>query len=167
MGLDILIFISTGTAPWGFNRLILLVDQAINNNWITESVFGQIGGSSIVPLNFKYKRYIPYKEMEFYIQNSSIIITHCSDIVFEILKRQKKCIVVPRYKELNEVVNNKQLELADELEKLKYIIVVRNSDNLKSSLEQISNFNIRPFESNLAKFQSHLINYINNKYVGE
>ena len=71
-----MIFITVGTHEQGLDRLLLEVDNLINDRIIKDNVFAQIGYSKYIPKNYKYKEMLGFDEMNEIVKNSEIVITH-------------------------------------------------------------------------------------------
>jgi UDP-N-acetylglucosamine transferase subunit ALG13 len=110
-----MIFVTVGTHEQPFNRLIEEIDK--------------IKAENLVDM-------IGYEDMDRYIHEARIVITHGGPASFIApLSIGKIPIVVPRQKAFNEHVNNHQLEFAKEVAKRKNsIIVVENIKELKTAI---------------------------------
>lgn len=105
-----MIFVTVGTHEQPFNRLVKAVDMLKLNGKITESVFIQTGYSTYVPQACEYKDFISMKQIDKYMQQASIVITHGGPSSFVMaLQYNKVPIVVPRLSKYNEHVNDHQL----------------------------------------------------------
>ena len=71
-----MIFATTGTQKFQFNRLLKGIDKAIETGIITEEVFAQTGASVYQPVHYKYRPFLPADEMQQLRKKSNIIITH-------------------------------------------------------------------------------------------
>lgn len=128
-----MIFITVGTHEQGMERLLIEIDKLIENRTIDEEVFAQIGYSDYKPNNYKYKKMIGYNEMDSYVRNARIVITHGGPgSIFHPLRYKKIPIVVPRDPKFNEHVDNHQILFTKRLEISKKIIPVYDICNLKS-----------------------------------
>ena len=105
-----MIFVTVGTHEQGLERLLVELDNLIENGSIKEEVFAQIGYSSYKPRNYQYKKMIGYSEMDSYVQKARIVITHGGPgSIFHPLQYGKIPIVVPRDPNFNEHVDNHQI----------------------------------------------------------
>ena len=128
-----MIFITVGTHEQGMERLLREIDNLIEKEIIREEVFAQIGYSKYIPKNYKYEKMIGYDQMDLYVKEARIIITHGGPgSIFHPLQYGKIPIVVPRDPKYNEHVDNHQILFANRLEKNKKIIAVYNIDDLKN-----------------------------------
>ena len=142
-----MIFITVGTHEQGMERLLKEVDKLISNREITDEVFAQIGYSTYVPKNYKYKDLIGYDEMDKLVKKSSIIITHGGPgSIFHAIQHRKIPIVVPRNPEFNEHVDNHQILFTERLERQNKVIGVYDINHLEDA---ISNYNENIIKCNL------------------
>jgi UDP-N-acetylglucosamine transferase subunit ALG13 len=126
-----LIFVTVGTHEQCFDRLLKKIDQLIEKNIIKEKVFAQIGYTKYLPQNYDYDKLISYNEMDSFVKESRIIITHGGPgSIFHPIQYNKIPIVVPRNPEFNEHVDNHQILFTKRLEKNKKVIGVYNIDDL-------------------------------------
>lgn len=160
-----MIFITVGTHEQPFDRLLKCIDKMVEEGKITEEVIIQKGYTDYKPQNCISKRLIPYEDMQKYIQEARIIVTHGGPASFIIpLAIGKIPVVVPRKKDFNEHVNNHQLEFVKEVEKrMKNIIVAETDDEIVDSIlnydKKIKKMNSNNHYNNL-KFNESLIKEI-------
>ncbi|MCW6140243.1 glycosyltransferase [Lactiplantibacillus plantarum] len=135
-----MIFVTVGTHEQPFNRLVKAVDMLKLNGKITESVFIQTGYSTYVPQACEYKDFISMKQIDKYMQQASIVITHGGPSSFVMaLQYNKVPIVVPRLSKYNEHVNDHQLTFCNELIERNFPIkVVENIDSLTDVIGSIN-----------------------------
>ncbi|NQG98074.1 multidrug MFS transporter [Streptococcus suis] len=109
-----MIFVTVGTHEQPFNRLIEEVDCLKREGIITDDVFIQTGFSTYEPQCCEWKSIISYSEMESYMDEANIIISHGGPATFMgAIARGKKPIVVPRRVKFGEHVNDHQMEFAE------------------------------------------------------
>ena len=127
-----MIFVTVGTHEQPFDRLLKWIDEMVKNKQINEKVIIQKGYTEYEPINCESYKLISYNEMQNFIREARIVITHGGPASFIApLSIGKIPIVVPRKKEFSEHVNNHQLEFAKEVEKrMKNIIVATNEDEI-------------------------------------
>ena len=127
-----MIFVTVGTHEQPFDRLLKCIDKMVNDKKINEEVIVQKGYTDYEFKNCTSYKLISYKDMEKYIADARIIITHGGPASFVApLAIGKIPIVVPRQYKYNEHVNDHQLEFAKEVEKrMKNIIVAENEEEI-------------------------------------
>ena len=128
-----MIFVTVGTHEQPFNRLVEKMDQLVAEGVIQEPVMIQTGYSTYEPKHCSFQKLLPYPEMERYIREARIIITHGGPASFiSALQVGKTPIVVPRKSELNEHVNDHQVDFSREVAQRKNnILVVEDIEDLK------------------------------------
>lgn len=131
-----MIFITVGTHEQGMDRLFIELDKLINQGIINDNIFAQIGYTKYKPKNFNYKKMIGFQEMDEFIAQSNIIITHGGPgSIFHPLKYGKIPIVVPRNPYFDEHVDEHQILFSKRLENNKKIIGVYDIGDLKDCIK--------------------------------
>lgn len=140
-----MIFVTIGTTPYSFNRLIKEMDLIAAG--IDEKVIMQIGVSTYIPKNADYFRITSREKIKKYYKNSRVIISHAAaGSILMAFKYNKTPILVPRMKKYGEHVDNHQLEGAEELEK-DGMTVIYDTKDLKSILNE--------YKSHYTKIKRH------------
>lgn len=161
-----MIFVTVGTHEQPFNRLVKCIDKMVEKGEIKEKVIIQKGYTDYEPKHCQSYKLIGYDEMQKYVKEARIVITHGGPASFIApLTIGKIPIVVPRKKEFNEHVNNHQLDFAKEVEKrMKNIIVAESENEIIESIinydKKISKLN-KNNRSNNKKFNDNLKKEIN------
>lgn len=113
-----MIFATVGTHEQPFDRLLKELDRLRENGSIKERIVMQTGFSTYQPKHCESYKLIPYQEMERYIKEAEIVITHGGPASFLApLQAGKIPVVVPRQKQFGEHVNDHQLEFCRAVEK--------------------------------------------------
>lgn len=152
-----MIFVTVGTHEQPFDRLVRYIDELKATGAIEEEVFIQTGYTDYEPVNCSWSKLIPYSDMEKYVREARIVITHGGPSSFIMpLQVGKTPIVVPRQEKFGEHVNDHQLLFAREVEKRqKNILVI---EDIGSLAETISRYDEKVqqlsagLQSNNAKF---------------
>lgn len=131
-----MIFVTVGTHEQPFDRLVRYMDDLKASGAIEEDVFIQTGYTDYEPKHCSFSKLLPYSEMEKYVREARIVITHGGPSSFIMpLQIGKTPIVVPRQEKFGEHVNNHQLLFALEVEKRqKNILVIQDIDALAQTL---------------------------------
>lgn len=136
------IFLTLGTHPQQFNRLLEKVDSLIEKGKIKGHVFAQTGNSDYTPRHCSFKKFIPPKEYEQEFEKSDIIISHGgAGAIINALKFKKPLIIVPRLKKFSEHTDDHQIDLAEALDKRKKAIAVFDLKELAEAIERAKHFN--------------------------
>lgn len=129
-----MIFVSTGSRKFPFNRLIQKLDEIANE--LSEPIFAQIAETSYLPQNYEYKRYLPPEEFSEYQDKANLIISHAgTGALITALKKGKQVIAVPRLRQYGEHLDDHQLQVASALESEGYLRVVTDMEDLKKTIE--------------------------------
>ena len=131
-----MIFVTVGTHEQPFDRLLKWIDKMVEDKIINEKVVVQKGYTDYELKNCVSYQLIGYEEMQQYIEDARIVITHGGPASFIApVVIGKIPIVVPRQKKYNEHVNDHQLEFAREVEtRMKNIIVAETEEKLVDSI---------------------------------
>lgn len=127
-----MIFVTVGTHEQSFDRLIKIIDKLVEEKKIKEKVIIQKGYSDYEPLHCETYSLIGYDEMQKYIEEARIVITHGGPASFIApLSIGKIPVVVPRQHKYNEHVNDHQAEFARAVsERMQNIIIAENDEEL-------------------------------------
>lgn len=162
-----MIFVTVGTHEQSFDRLLKCIDKMVEDKKIKEKVIIQKGYTDYEPKNCESHKLIPYDDMQKYINEARIVVTHGGPASFIApLAIGKIPVVVPRKKEFDEHVNNHQLEFARQIEKRIGNIIVAETDeeiidsivNYDKKIKKMNNSNA----SNNAEFCKRLEEEINS-----
>lgn len=138
-----MIFVTVGTQQQNFSRLFFY----INNLDIDEDIVVQKGNSKY-RLNdgIKCIDYLSYEEMNRYLNEARIVITHGGGgTIFKALNLGKKVIVVPRICKYGEHINDHQIEFSNYLEKENYCCVVYNYEEFREAIKNISQYQFKKY----------------------
>lgn len=131
-----MIFVTVGTHEQPFDRLIKEIDRLKGEGIIREEVVIQTGYSTYEPKYCTWFKLLPYEQMQHYVKNADIVITHGGPSSFMMpLQMGKIPIVVPRQKKYGEHVNDHQLDFAQTVKKrYENIIVILEIENLEKTI---------------------------------
>ncbi len=136
-----MIFVTVGTHEQPFDRLLKCIDEMVEERKIKEEVIIQKGYSDYEPIHCTSYKLIGYDEMQKYILDARIVVTHGGPASFLApIAIGKIPIVVPRKKEYNEHVNNHQLDFAKQVEeRMNNIIVAESNEEIVDSIINYDN----------------------------
>lgn len=144
-----MIFVTVGSQKFQFNRLLKELDILVEKNSIKEDIFAQTGYSDYKPKNYKYKNFLDRDEFKEIMGKSTKVITHGgTGAIVGAVKEGKKVIAVPRLKEYGEHVDNHQLQIIAEFEKMQFIDAVKEINELDDSIKNADNHNSKNYISN-------------------
>lgn len=156
-----MIFVTVGTHEQPFDRLIKEIDRLKGEGIIREEVVIQTGYSTYEPKYCTWFKLLPYEQMQHYVKNADIVITHGGPSSFMMpLQMGKIPIVVPRQKKYGEHVNDHQIEFVNAVSK-RYdsIFVVEDIEKLESVINKYNFPKISTYkkqERNNVKFNLEL-----------
>lgn len=156
-----MIFVTVGTHEQSFERLVKKIDELKSNGKIEDKIIIQKGFTDYEPKSCKTYKLIGYEEMQRYIEDARIVITHGGPASFIApLTIGKIPIVVPRQKKFEEHVNDHQVEFVKQLvERDNNVIPVYDINELEEKIinyEDIVKDMMKNYESNNKKFNEKL-----------
>lgn len=158
-----MIFVTVGTDPHNFNRLIEYIESLKLEKVIKEQVILQYGYTPISQKvkGINYIDFCPSEKFRHYLKQADFIISHGGlGNILQAINLKKKVIVVPRIKKFNEHENDHQLEISEQLSLEKKVLLAQDKASLARSIK-----NIKKFHPNLQKHknlaQSLVLNFIN------
>lgn len=148
-----MIFLTIGNGPQ-FNRLIKVVDEALNKIKYEGEIVYQIGSSDYKPKYGSIFNLLSKEQYNLYLKNADFIICHAGEgIMTDCIKLLKKPIVMPRLAVYKEVKNDHQTQLAKKFMDMKLINVIDSSDDIVKIIEERDN---KIEERLLKNFPSHI-----------
>lgn len=133
-----MIFVTVGTHEQSFERLVKKVDELKRDKIIDEDVIIQKGYTDYEPQYCESYKLIGYNDMQRYLDDARIIITHGGPASFIApLTIGKIPIVIPRQKDFNEHVNNHQKDFVEQVvARDNSIIPCYNIDDLEKLIKE-------------------------------
>ncbi len=136
-----MIFLTVGTSPFQFNRLLEIVDLMVRDALIDDSVFGQIGFSSYKPKFFEYSELVEKDEFDEKFESAAGIISHAGmGTILAAMTMQKPIVIVPRQKKYREHVNDHQVSTAAAMVKSGAILIASDRESLIKAIEDFRTF---------------------------
>ena len=144
-----MIFVTLGTQDKPFNRLLEAIDREIDNGNIKGEVVVQAGCTKYESKNMKIFDLIPMDDFDKLMGECDYLITHggVGSIVGG-LNKDKKVIAVPRLEKYGEHVNDHQLQIIENFDKMGYIIGCVDLDKLGDKIKEIKKFKPNKYKSN-------------------
>jgi len=133
-----MIFVTVGTHEQPFNRLIKEIDRLKKENYIEDQVIVQTGFGTYEPGSCQWKQFVSCQEMDQYMREARLVITHGGPASFTApLRFGKIPIVVPRKKDFGEHVNDHQLEFCRMVKaRINNIILVEDVSDLRKMITE-------------------------------
>lgn len=133
-----MIFICLGTKRFSLNRLLKELDELVEKGKIKNNIFAQIGHSTYIPRNYKYKRFMDPQEYERAVENASLVITHGgTGAIIKALKADKQIIAIPRLEKFSEHSDDHQLQIVDVFERNGYVAKVEKMGCLEQTIKEL------------------------------
>lgn len=144
-----MIFVTLGTQKFQFDRLLKKLDELVESGKIEkQDLVVQCVYSEYVPKNYEMFAMKPQNEIEDYMKNAEIIITHSgTGSIITALKLKKRIIIVPRLKQYEEHVDNHQIELAEVFKEKVNAIVVTDMEQLENAMKEAYTHNFGEWHS--------------------
>ena len=151
-----------GTQDKTFERLIAKIEEEVDKGKLTD-VIVQAGNTKYTSKKMKIFDFIPMNKFNKFLSETDLVITHGGvGTIINALEQNKKVIAVPRLSKYKEHVNDHQLEIVSEFDKLGYIIGCPDLDKLDECLEKVKKFKPKKYVSNNSKLIKIIEDYIDN-----
>ena len=152
-----MIFVSLGTQDKPFKRLLDLLE----NSDIDEEMIVQAGYTDYESEKMKIIKYISKDDFDDYIRKADCVICHAGvGTIVTALSLGKKVLAVPRLAKYGEHHNDHQLQIADAYYRKGYILVMSEDDDINEKLQELKDFEPKPYVSNNEVFVQKLKDYI-------
>ena len=134
-----MIFVTLGNAKQNFDRLVKAVVQ-LQAYLPEENIVVQYGHTSISGYDIKGQKFYDKDTFESHIKNCDILITHSgAGTLITAIQLGKSPLVWPRRKMYNEHINDHQLEICDQFQKLGYCDIVESIEEIQKNISLSSN----------------------------
>ena len=158
-----MIFVTLGTNDESFTRLLKAIDREIENKTIKEKVIVQAGCTKYKSKNMEIFDLIPQEEFNRLISECDLLITHGGvGSILTGINKNKKVIAVPRLSKYNEHGNDHQLQIVENFSNRKYILAVKDLNQLGKTIEKARTFKPKKFVSNTNNIINMIEEYIDN-----
>jgi len=156
------IFVSVGTHPQSFDRLMKALDELLGSGKLKAEVFAQSGSCAHKPKHFSAKPFLSQEEYDKWMREASVVIAHGgAGTIINALLLGKPVVVVPRLEKFSEHTNDHQLDLAEALYARKKTLYVKDMKKLGETINAAYNF--RPASgSDRAKLEKRLSGFLDS-----
>ncbi|MGH4038737.1 MAG: PssE/Cps14G family polysaccharide biosynthesis glycosyltransferase [Sphaerochaeta sp.] len=164
-----MIFITTGSRSFQFNRLLKAVDEAIEAGLITEPVFTQIGSSDYRIKNYEYVEFLNHDEFNSKMNSCDLVLTHGgTGVIVNSVKLGKRVVAVPRLAKYGEVVDDHQTQLIKAFEKLEMVTPCFECtpETIAKAIEEARQKSVKPFVSNTKQILDSIDSMIISDVMG-
>lgn len=136
-----MIFLTLGTCPIAFDRLVEAVDRLVSDGSIKDEVFAQIGVCTYKPKHFEYAEMMGKSDFDSIFGKANGIIGHAGvGTILMALEKDKPLLIVPRMKKYQEHVNDHQIATAQHFEKEGSVLVAYTTENFASKVTELASF---------------------------
>ncbi len=136
------IFVSVGTHPQQFDRLLREID-AIAARHKEFEIFAQTGNSGYEPKNFAFEKFVNGTDYDRRMAWADVVLSHGgAGTIINALLGKKPLVGVPRLAKFGEHTNDHQLDLAKALEEKGKAIAVFDINDLEKKV--LDAFSFRP-----------------------
>ena len=137
-----MILVLCGTQKQSFTRMIKEVEKLANDH----EVIVQAGHSEYHSDKMEIFDFISREMLKVLYERAAYIMTHGgAGSIFQGIKAGKKTIVFPRLAKYGEHVDDHQLQLAGKLEKLGYLLVFNEGDEMMDVFDKAKAFVAIPY----------------------
>lgn len=131
-----MIFVCVGSRNYPFDRLFKKLDELVEQGFIKDEIFAQIGTSKYKPKHFAYKDFMERKEFDTRMNEAEIVISHAATGSFiQALKKGKQVIGVSRLANYGEHIDDHQIQTNEAFAENKYILAVSEMDQLFDAIK--------------------------------
>lgn len=156
-----MIFVVLGTQDKPFDRLLKVIDEAVNDGVIKDKIIVQAGETEFSSRNMEIKKMIPMNEFNQLIKDSDLVICHAGyGILSTALEYGKKVLAAARLAEYGEHQNNHQLDILNYYEEKGYIRALRDFSKFNEQYEDMKTFIPKKYSVSFEKLINFLENYI-------
>ena len=136
-----MIFLTVGTYPLQFDRLVEGADIAVRDGLIEEEIFAQIGACNYRPKHIEYAEMLVKSEFDDYFKKADSIVGHAGmGTISMALEESKPILVMARMSKYKEHVNDHQVSTADMFEKLGHVLVAHTANELPQKVNELKTF---------------------------
>ena len=162
-----MIFLTVGT-QFPFDRLLMAVDRALDENEHTEEIFAQVGETSYRPRKFKAVAWLDKDEFDRSFHQATAIIGHAGmGTISMALESNKPLLVLPRLRKFKEVVNDHQMAIARKFEQLGHLLVAYEADDVPAKLRLLPAFEPRPRQTQPEAVVEKIAGFLRNLHAPE
>ena len=156
-----MIFVTTGSQKFQFNRLLQKIDLLIEEGVVQEEVYAQIGESDYRPKHYEYCSFLDREGFARKLQECRMVITHGgTGAIIGAVKQGKKVIAVPRLASFGEHVDDHQVQLLKEFDGMNLICACYDSEKLGDCIRDTGNRSFAGYHSNTQRILTDIENYL-------
>ncbi|WAJ70978.1 glycosyltransferase [Catenovulum adriaticum] len=126
-----LIYVTTGTCHYKFDRMLRLVNQCIKQITTPYELVVQYGSSSNIKLynSTRQTEFVSRDEAEGFYKNAALIFSHCGiGSIFNSIKHDTPTVIIPRLEKYKEFSDDHQLQIAREIATNPLLFLLEDND---------------------------------------
>lgn len=136
-----MIFLTLGTCPIAFDRLVEAVDSLVADGSIKDEVFAQVGVCTYKPKHFKYADMMAKNDFDSTFEKAEGVIGHAGvGTILMALENDKPLLIMPRMKKYKEHVNDHQVATAQYFDKEGSALVAYTTEDLALKIAELATF---------------------------
>ncbi|MBX0297773.1 PssE/Cps14G family polysaccharide biosynthesis glycosyltransferase [Haloarcula nitratireducens] len=148
-----MMFVTVGTRPDGFDRLIRQLDSIAVD--FDEPIRAQIGAGEYVPENVEWFRFTSEEEIHELYRTATVVIAHAgAGTLLTALSYGKPIVILPRREQHGDHNDDHQTELANALSERAEVFVVHNASELQRAMQKARSITVKSGseDNSLARF---------------
>ena len=159
-----MIFVTVGSQKFQFNRLLMKVDELVEKQIIQDTVFAQTGYCDYIPRLFEHTAFMETDVCADMESKADLVITHGgTGAILGAVKKGKKVIAVPRLKKYKEHVDDHQIQILEEFDRMGIIKACYKLNDLGKVYLEIQNMILQPYHSSTIKVIRSIESFLNEK----
>ena len=161
-----MIFVTTGTQKFQFDRLLRMIDELIEKGMIQEEVYAQSGYCTYTPKHYSSIQFMKQDEFNQKINEASLVIAHAGvGSILTTLNHHKRLIVVPRDEKYQEHVDHHQYEIAKKYQELNYLFYATSTQELEEAYLKVYKHKFDDYIQIENKIEEMIEQYMNTNTI--
>jgi UDP-N-acetylglucosamine transferase subunit ALG13 len=120
-------FISVGTHPQPFTRLLNMIDEAVRRDLLPRPIVAQIGNARLHGEGIDVRPWLDRRAFQQHLASAQVVVGHCgAGFLGAAISVGQRPIVLPRLASAGEHVDDHQIQLFDKLAELELIVPLRD-----------------------------------------
>lgn len=158
-----MILVLLGTIKMPFVRLLDILEEAIFNGYIKDTVVVQSGYTKYSSDNLSLVPFFSREKLDKLYDEADFIVSHGgTGSILAGIKKNKKVIAVPRYKIYGEHVDDHQLELVSVFSDEGYVLPIYKNSSFGDVMVRLNSFEPKQYVSNRYDVVEYISSYIDN-----
>ena len=159
-----MVFVTVGSPKFQFDRLLQKVDELVEKNVIRDSVFAQTGCCGYVPRFYEHVAFMETEAFSKMESRADIVITHGgTGAIIGAVKKGRRVIAVPRLKKYREHVDDHQIQILEEFDRMGTIKACYDLERLGEAYEEVQKMDMQPYHTNTVRIISSIDSFLSGK----